>query len=140
MKLRTRMAFALLPALLIALAATPALAEDGAGQDVKAKIKAKMEKILELMKANEKALIEMSVGKDAKPKRVDIDVPPPDGAASGSSGSGGDAGSSGTSGSSGSSGAEGASAAEKLEQLLRDMQSGGTIPKELKELVEMIPT
>ena len=149
MKLR-RIAYGLLPALLLALAATPASAEDGAGQDTKAKIKAKMEKILELMKANEKALIEMSVGKDAKPKRVDIDVPPPDGASSsssggsGSSGSGGagsgGAGSSGAGGEGAAGGATGIGAAKKLEELMRDMQAGGTIPGELKQLVEMIPT
>lgn len=130
-----RFAYALLPALLLALTAPTASAEDGAGQDTKAKIKAKMEKILELMKANEKALIELSVGKDAKPKRVDIDVPPPESAAGGSGGSGGSSGSAG-----GSSGSSGGGAAEKLEELLKQMQQGGGIPKELKELVEMIPT
>lgn len=142
-----RFAYALLPALLLALTAPTASAEDGAGQDTKAKIKAKMEKILELMKANEKALIELSVGKDAKPKRVDIDVPPPESAAGGSGGSGGSAGGGSAGGSSGSAGSEGSSggaagggAAEKLEELLKQMQQGGGIPKELKELVEMIPT
>ncbi len=130
---------AVIPALLLALAATPALADEGQGQDVKAKIKKKMEKILELMKANEKALVELSVGKDAKPKRVDIDVPPPEGKAGGSSGASGSDGASGSSGSSGSSGMSGVEIRKKLEELMSG-EGGGAIPKELKELVEMIPT
>lgn len=129
-------AIALSAALLLLLSPTLARAEDGAPTDTKAKIKAKMEKILKLMRANEKALLELSAGSNARTKRVDIDVPP----SSGSSGSSSSGSSSG--GSAGGANGESASGeiTKKLEQLLKSQKSGGAIPGELKELVELIPT
>ncbi len=127
MKLR-RIALAVSTAFLVASIPNLAHAEEGGPQDTKAKIKAKMEKILKLMKANEKALLALSSNKDAKTVRVGVDVPPPEGA----------------SGNAGTDGSEGSSASgeitKKLEELLKAQKSSGEIPGEMKKLVEMIPT
>ena len=119
----------------LAFFAPTAHAEEGeaAGGDLKKKIQQKMEKILKLMRENEEALLKLSTGKSAKTKRVDVDVPPPDGA-------GNKGGASGATGTSGSEGASGKDAAKELEKLLETVsEKGGSIPSELKQLVEMIP-
>lgn len=128
-------ALLLVPAFALALALAPtarAEGEEGPSQDLKKRIQQKMEKILELMKKNEDALLKLSTGQKAKPQRVEID--PPDQP----SGSGGASeGSSSAGGSEGSAGTEGSEAARKLEEIVR--AQGGSIPGELKQLVELIP-
>ncbi len=156
----------LLAVLAVGLAAPVARAEgeDEAGGDARAKIKAKMERILRLMRENEEALLKLSTGSSAATRKVDVDVPPPqdagnagsDSSGSGSSGSGSSGSGSSGSGSSGSeSGAESGSAsgtsgtsggspagtgAEVVRGLDDITRSSGGIPDELKQLVEMIPT
>ncbi|MCA9315849.1 MAG: hypothetical protein H6806_05450 [Planctomycetes bacterium] len=136
--------------------AASARAEDGAGTDLEQKIRQQMQHIRELMEANERALFVLSTGKEAKPKPVDVTLPPPDGTSGGAGGSGssgGDAGSSGSSASSGSSGSAGSEgsnggedAAREIQKLIEGLdqaskgEGGGMIPDELKKLVEMIPT
>ncbi|MGE0190717.1 MAG: hypothetical protein AB7T63_01635 [Planctomycetota bacterium] len=127
-----------------------ARAEDGPGSDLEEQIRKQMQHIRELMEANERALFELSTGKDAKPKEVDVTLPPPDGSSGGAGGSGGSAGGSGGEGASGGAGGTagggGEGAAKEIERLLEDLEKasegsgGGMIPDELKRLVEMIPT
>jgi len=148
-----RRLFALLPLLLLlALLAPAARAEDGGegGNDLEAQIKAKFERILKLMRENEDALLRLSAGKDGQPRSVDVEVPPPSegaaGSGSGEKGAGGEKGAAGEKGGSGASGAkeagEGAEAIRReMKRLLEGMTQGaGTIPDEIKELVQMIPT
>jgi hypothetical protein len=116
-------------------AAPTAIAEEGGGDDLEKKIKAKMERILELMKKNEEALLELSTGSAAETKRVDVPVPP----AEGTEGPAGNQGSSGADGK-----GEGKSTGAEAEKALRELaegqrKEGGTIPGELRELVELIP-
>ena len=137
MKLR-RIAFLLVPAFALALALAPlARAEDGEGQsqDLKKRIQQKMEKILELMKKNEEALLKLSTGQKGKPQRVDIDPPEQPQGSEGTSG--GDASGGTAGGAGGTAGSEGEDAVRKLEEIVR--AQGGAIPDELKQLVEMIP-
>lgn len=61
-----------------------ARAEDEPGGDLKAKIRQQMERVRELMQKNEAALLELSTGKDASPRDVDVEVPPPDASSGGS--------------------------------------------------------
>ena len=94
---------------------------------MKARIKKKMERILELMSKNESALLKLSTGSTAKTRKIDVPVPPGEEGA-------GNAGSS-----SGSAGA-GNEAADELAKLASSARKeGGMIPDELKQLVEMIP-
>ena len=120
----------------LALFAPAAHAEEEAGGDLKKKIQAKMEKILELMRENEAALLKLSTGKAAATKKVDVEVPEADG----KKGSG-QKGAEGASGSAGSAGAKGdGAAAKEIEKLLETLsKKGGIIPDEIKQLVEMIP-
>lgn len=113
--------------LLVCAFAVPAFAEEPSGEELKERIKKQMEKILDLMKKNESALLELSTGAEAEPKRVDVDVDTPKGE-QGKSGSGTDAG------------AKGRDIAEKMDELIGGQRKGGkAIPGELKRLVEMIP-
>lgn len=130
-----------------------ALAEGEEGLDpVSAEVKAQMEKIIRLMRENERALLEISTGGKAQPKTVDVDVPvPPAGSGSGGEGSGGNAGGSdggsarppeggGSAGSGGDSPA-GEDVRRALDELIRGQQEqGASIPGELEELVRMVPT
>jgi len=109
-----------------------AFAEDGegAGDDLKKKIRAKLEKILKLMRDNEAALLKLSTGTAAKTRKVEVDVP--EGQPQGGEAGKGDAGS--------KSGPSGESAVEEIKKLLESVsKKGGSIPDELKQLVEMIP-
>lgn len=130
--------------------AAAAHAEDGAGSDLEQKIRQQMQHIRELMEANERALFVLSTGKDAKPKAVDVTLPPPNGSSGNSGGDaqGGSGSEGGTSaGSSGNAGASGGEdAAREIQKLIEGLDQaskgagGGMIPDELKKLVEMIPT
>ena len=141
----SRIALLLLPLLMLAFA-VPAWAEDeeGATNDLKARIQKKMAGILELMKQNEAALLKLSTGKNAATKKVDVEVPDPQAAGSSSDGTSGGSSSGGSSsggeGTSGASGTKGGEIGKKLDELIRGQRkAGGAIPDELKELVEMIP-
>jgi hypothetical protein len=135
--LTPRLLSAALGLLLPALALSASFAEDGEPpeDDVSAQVKAQMEKIIRLMRENEQALLELSAGRDATPKPVDVEVPegqepPPSG-----SSSGGERG--------GSQGAPrgGEAVRQALEEMIRGQrQSSSGIPGELEELVRMIPT
>lgn len=120
---------------------TPARAEGEEEMDpVSAEVKAQMEKIIELMRENERALLEISTGGKAAPKQVDVDVTPPPSDAGGSSGQ-----ASGSEGSEGSQGGESAperarEAVRALDEVIRTQrQTGAKIPGELEELVRMVP-
>ena len=135
--LRTLALFGLLAA---AIAFSPsAYAEEGEGgganDELKKKIQQKMEKILELMRENEAALLKLSTGKAAETKKVDVEVP------EGTSSAKKDPkGSDGASGEKGKSGSKGEAAGKKIEELLAGLsKKGGSIPDEIKQLIEMIP-
>ena len=139
----------LIPARLVALAlfcglmislAPASRAEEEAGGDLKEKIRKQMEKIRELMKENEDALLDLSTGGKSKPKSVEVEVPtpPPGGSSSGSSSSGSE-GSSGESGTSGGS-KSGEEIRRKIDELIASQRgTSKAIPNELERLVKMIP-
>jgi hypothetical protein len=123
-------------ALASALLAPRALAEEGEGpggetQDLQQKLEEQMKKIVRLMRENEAALLEASRGGSADPKAVD--VRPPDGSAGSPPPSG--------------TPPEGAPPPQRSEEIRRKMdelirgstERGRSIPKELEELVKMIP-
>ena len=138
-------------------APSEAWAEDGEGApagDLKERIRQQMEKIRTLMQDNENALLELSAGERAQPKKVDVDVPPqpkaPKGSGGGDDGSAGQGsagqgsagqGSAGQgSAGQGSAGGSGEGARKAIEELLRKQQeSGEPIPDEITRLVKMIP-
>ena len=132
-------------ALLLVLAgvvafAAPAWAEDEGAppDDLQAKVKKKLEKVLKLMRENEEALLKLSTGSAAAPKKVDLEPPPQDG--SGNSGSASDGESGSSSGGSQGAGASGEDVRKKLDEMIKGQQgAGGKIPDELKQVVEMIP-
>jgi hypothetical protein len=110
-----------------------ALADDGPPEpeNLEQKIKAQLEKIARLMKENEAALLEASRGSGKRPDGPD--VKPPDGEAppamqpekppEGPSPAG-----------------RGEEVRKRIEELLKTtQQSGGAIPKEIEELIKMIP-
>ncbi len=131
---------AVLALLVLPVAWAPtARADDAPKQDdISEKIKAQMEKILRLMDENQKALLDLSTGGNAKPKRVDVEVPTPPSPDAKQGEAGPDA----------KSGKRGESATEKgkrvgrqLEELVKTTGSGAKkIPSELEELLRMIPT
>jgi len=108
--------------------------EPAQGNDIRDKIKAQMQKILDLMKANEQALLKLSAGDDAKTRKVDVKVDTPEGE-SGSASSSDSEGSGSKNG-----GANGEAIREGLDELLKAQSGSGSIPPELEELVRMIPT
>jgi len=104
-----------------------ARADEGGGtrEELQARIKKKMEEIRRLMEENEKALLELSTGKKREPRRVDVEVPE---APAGS-----------TQGGTGTS-ATGEDIARRLRELIEGSRSKGSrIPKEIEELLRMIP-
>jgi hypothetical protein len=121
----------------VALPAPLARAEDGPGgekpaEDLEAQIKAQMEKVVRLMRENEKALLEASVLGGRRPEGVDV-KPPPGGTQGAGSAQPPPAG--------GTPPPQGEDARRKIEEVLRaTQQRGGTIPGELENLVKMIPT
>ena len=137
----------------LGFAARPARAEDGPPSpqdDVRAKIKAQVEKILKLMRENEAALLEASTAGGAAPKGADVkvpDLPPaPTGTTPPPEGGGNGQGNDGASGSQGKGGgstgpATGEEIRKRLEELINGQQKGAAkIPDELAELVKMVPT
>jgi|GEM_PF-2678186 len=132
---------ALLPVL-----AGPVRAEDGEGGDspeaLQAKIKAQMEKVIRLMRENQQALLEASLGSGKKPEGAEVKPPDTPEAPPSPSGEAGMAGGDpGMGGGSPPPGGEGDDVRRKIEELIRTTQAtGGAIPNELEELVRMIPT
>ena len=107
--------------------------EEGAGDDIQARIRKQMEKIRKLMQENETALLDLSAGTKARPKKVDVDVVPPEGMPpEGRQG--------GEGGSDGATGKSGEETRKAIDELLRKQQeSGEPIPEEITRLVKMIP-
>ena len=116
---------------LIGWAVLPAYAEPGAGEggadDISAKIQKQMDKIIELMEKNEKALLALSTGDKTRPGAVDVKppaLPPEDGSVKPPEGQSG----------------SGADVQKALDELIKGQrQAAGTIPGELEELVRMVP-
>jgi hypothetical protein len=110
-----------------------AFADEGeTGESVEQKIKAQLEKIARLMKENEAALLEASRAGGAKPEGPDVkppeDPPPPamEGATPPEGGP--------------PSGERGRDIRKRMEELLKtNQEKGGAIPKEIEELIKMIP-
>ena len=128
------------PALLLGLGllvgpAVPAFADDGGGDEgsssVEKEIKDQMDKILKLMRENEKAILDAARGSGKKPEGVEV-APPPQGEQAGMA----------------EAPPAGTPPPERGEEIRRRMEElekttterGGTIPKELEELVKLIPT
>jgi hypothetical protein len=122
--------------LLAAALGRPAVAADGEPEGIEAEIKARMEKIIGLMRASEKALLELSTGNGAKPAPVDVD--PPDVPPGGAPPAGGEAGPGET-----APPAPRPTTGEivrKIEELVRGQREAARrIPTEFEELVRMIP-
>ena len=117
-----------------------ARAEGESDGGLREKIRQQMAKIRELMEKNEAALLELSTGGNARPRDVDVTVPPPQGQGGAGGAQGGPSGA--------GSGAEGAgSRSEATVRALDELLGGsgaqgsgdGVIPDELKQLVEMVP-
>lgn len=160
--LRAALLAAATAALVLVLGAGTARAEEGGapGDDVRAQIKAKMERILKMMRENEDALLRLSSGREAATRKPEIEIPPPqegagesgqgadsagNGGESGRSGSqGGGAGEEGNPGAGGPSGTEGGalpgSGGEAVRTLDEILKGTEPIPDEIKQLVQMIPT
>lgn len=113
------------------------------GGDVQAKIEAKMKEILRLMRENGQAILEASKGGTEKPKGVTVTppepprsdgaTPPPDGPSGGMDG--GMAG-----GSTGTEPGAGGEIRRRMEEIVEQAnKTGAAIPRELEELVRMIP-
>jgi hypothetical protein len=93
---------------------TPLLAATAAAEepDDAGRLRAKMEEVRRLMEENETALLDISTGKDGRTRRVDVPVPPE----------------------------QGADAARRLRELVEGQRARGErIPRELEELLRMIP-
>ena len=104
-------------------------------EDLEAEIKAQMDKILRLLRDNEKALLEASVAGGRRPEGVAVE-PPPGSSESAAMSEPPPAGTppAGTP-------PQGEEVRRRIEELVRStQQQGGTIPGELENLVKMIPT
>jgi hypothetical protein len=130
------------------LLSSPVAAEDGeeggepgVQEDASARIREQMEKIARLMRENEAALLEATRIGGSEPKPVD--VKPPDGSErpSGEPTRAGD-GSGAAPPEGGTTPPEaGAEIRRRIDELIRgSSERGGRIPRELEELVRMIPT
>ncbi len=136
-----------------ALSALPLSAradDEGDAQSLEKQIREQMDKIMRLMRDNEKALLKAASGGAEKPAAVDVKVPVPPEGSSGAAMEGGDAamgdghsaGMDGAEPDQGSQpGASGHEAKKGIDELLDGVRSNGAkIPKELEELIRMIPT
>jgi hypothetical protein len=142
--MRTFLQTLMLAVLLLGWTAPLALAEPGAGEggedDISAKIQKQMDKIIELMEKNEKALLDLSTGRPAKTEAVDVKPPdaagakPPDAAGAKPPEDGS------VPPPEGSSGRTGDDARKAIDELIKGQrQAAGSIPGELEELVRMVP-
>jgi hypothetical protein len=117
---------------------------DGSADSIAAQIQAQMRKIVKLMRENEGALLTASRGGGGKP--AGVPVKPPEGEAAtpprSGDGTGGAPPATGGAGpSAGQPGQAGEDAQKRLDELLKaSAEEGKVIPKELEELVRMIPT
>lgn len=94
---------------LLALSPCAARAEEEMDETSR-KVMEQMEKIIRLMRENEQALLTVSAGGQARPRPVEVEPPAP------------------------------AEAAPSLEELVRGQrQTSERIPRELEELVRMVP-
>ena len=112
------------------LAPVPTATAEPEEDDISAKVRRPMERIIELMRENERALLAICAGGDGEPRPVDVEVPetPPA------------EGTEGESGSEGESPSAGAEAARTLDEMLRGQRgTSERIPGELEELVRMVP-
>ena len=116
-------------ALLLAVPAGRAFAEgEEGGESIEQQVKAQIDKIIKLMRENEKALLDASRGSGKKPDGVE--VKPPDTAAM----------ESGTPPAGEPPPLRGEEVRKRLDELLKTSQgSGAAIPNELEALVKMIP-
>jgi len=124
-------------ALALGLCVHPPVARAESQEELARKLKEQMQKIVELMKENEEALLEASTGARARAHPVDVKVPdlPP----AGGHAKGGDATSPGAQGKAKGK-AKGKDAARSLEELIRNQRrTAGQIPRGLEELVQMVP-
>jgi hypothetical protein len=105
--------------------------------NIEEEIRAQAEKILELMRQNEQAILAASLGSGKKPDGVDVKPPP----APESEGASKDDATPPPSSKDDDGGTRGQDIGRKIEELIRTTQErGGTIPSELEALVRMIPT
>jgi hypothetical protein len=107
----------------------PAAADDGDGSgqmnEVSRKVREQMQKIIQLMQENEKALLRLSTGQGGRPGHPEV-VPPE--------------GTQPPPGGTGSAAAGGEEAQKALGELIRGQRQGAEqIPHELEELVRMVP-
>jgi hypothetical protein len=101
--------------------AGPARADEDS--ELREKIKQQMEKIVQLMRENEKALLVASTGGAADPKSPDVTVP------------------AGEESPASDPGAKGEEIRRRIEEALTGQgRKASGIPRELEELVKMIPT
>ena len=113
--------------------------EEGA-KSIEEKLKAQMEKVLRLMRENQKALLEAARGTGKQPGPVDVPIPDGAGGMGGQGGDGGMVGGRPPEGGTPPPGGRGDEIRKRMEEILKTTeQSGGAIPKELEELVRMIP-
>ena len=106
------------------LFASPSVYAEDESEGLEARLRKQMEKILELMRQNEEALLKLSTGTKAEPKAVKIDPPTPSPSGSPSS----------------SGGSGGSEIRRKLDELMKSRRRGSRqIPGELEKLVRMIP-
>lgn len=145
---RRALAGALVLASLLAAPRLAAAADEGeeGAKSIEEKLKAQMEKVLRLMRENQKALLEAAGGSGKKPAGVDVPVPDDP---SGMGGAGPEGGMEGgrppeggkpPEGGTPPTGGRGEDIRRRMEEILKTTeQTGGAIPKELEELVRMIP-
>ncbi len=119
--------------------------EEGA-KSLEEKLKAQMEKVLRLMRENQKALLEAARGSGKQPGPVDVPIPDDAGGMGGRGSDGGMVGGSPPEGGRPPEGGtpppgeRGEDIRKRMEEILKTSeQRGGAIPKELEELVRMIP-
>lgn len=130
------------PASLLAPTARAADEPPSGEEDLQAKIQKKMQEILRLMRENGKAILDASQGGGGRPKGVEVTPPPTDGSPPPGStpppgGTPPPRGKEGT-----EPGGAGTDVRRRMEDLLKQLSSqggAGAIPKELEELVRMIP-
>src|SRR5262245_43423497 len=103
--------------------------EGGDAQGTEKKIKEQMDKIVRLMRENEKAILAASQGSGKRPEGANVETPPSDGSSTATP----KPSNPNSEGSDGSPAGRGDEIKKKMEELLRTTQDGGgSIPKELE--------